>query len=198
MVATPKLLPEKFETVTKVTFHPPQYPLYALGKGGVMDKNGATRTILSILLLAGYIQCQQTTNTNCTMNGNTANCTSETTDYGAQQQRAYEQGQQVGHALGEGISGAMQAHAFTKGLRKYCAAHSGQDWHYYSKVDGHSLSSGHCPSEEDKAAGVANEFMSRHKDFIPGVANSQAMTSYIEAHKLNPLEENPLNMHIGT
>lgn len=144
--------------------------------------------ILSVLILAGSAYGQETTNTNCTLSGNNANCTSNTTDYGAQQQRSFEEGQQVGSALGEGIGLAMQRHSFSKGVKKYCAAHPGADWHYYSKADGHVISSGHCETEDEKAAAVANEFMSRHKDFIPDPANSKTMVAYFESHKLNPLK----------
>ena len=148
-----------------------------------------TATVLvGVLILWGSAYGQETTNTNCTLSGNTANCTSNTTDYGAQQQRSFEEGQQVGSALGEGIGLAMQRHSFSKGVKKYCAAHPGADWHYYSKADGHVLSSGHCPTEDEKAEAVANEFIARHKDFVPEPANSKVMIAYIESHKLNPLE----------
>jgi hypothetical protein len=146
--------------------------------------------VMTFLLLAGpSILAQQTTNTNCTTIGNNINCTSNTTDNAAQQQRAYETGQQVGNALGSGLAMAMQAHSFNKGVRNYCAAHPGNDWHYYSRVDGHVLSSGHCPSDEEKGVAAANEFMSHHKDFIPGQANSQVIVAYLESHKLDPREE---------
>lgn len=145
--------------------------------------------VLGIVLLScKAARSQETTTTNCSLSGNTANCTSNTTDYGAQQQRAYEQGQQVGNALGKGLAAAMQAHQFTKGLRKYCDAHPGQDWHYYSRVDGHTISQGHCPTQTDEALTAANEFMSRHKDYIPCPTNSAAITAYVDGHNLNPRE----------
>ena len=131
---------------------------------------------------------QSTTNTNCTMYGNTANCTSTTTDQGAQQQRAYEQGREAGQAIGQGLAVAMQRHRFGKGLRKYCAAHPGEDWHYRSASDGRVISSGHCPSDEDRVLAVANEFAARHKDFKRDPENAKAMTTYIEAHNLDPRE----------
>ena len=147
-------------------------------------------TALSLLMLpCPLLMSQQTTNTNCMTVGSNTNCTSTTTDYGAQQQRAYEQGQQVGTALGQGIGAAMQTHAFSKGLKKYCAAHPGQHWHYYSRADGHVLSSGHCPSDEDKAVEAANLFMSKHKEYIPGANNSQLITNYLDSHRLDPREE---------
>ncbi|MHB1937762.1 MAG: hypothetical protein ACYCOR_14405 [Acidobacteriaceae bacterium] len=157
-----------------------------------MKSHIAIRTatiLLGLLLFAGNAHGQQTTNTDCTLSGNTANCTSNTTDYGAQQQQAYETGQQVGNAIGQGLASAMQHHAFSKGVKKYCAAHPGQDWHYYSGRDGHVLSSGHCPSDEDKDVAAANEFMAHHKDFIPCAANSKVMVAYIEVHKFDPREQ---------
>lgn len=144
----------------------------------------------ALLLLSMHIAYgQQTTTTDCTLYDTTAHCTSNTTDTGVQQQRQFEQGQQAGRAVGEGIATAMQAHAFNKDLKKYCAAHPGQDWNYYSRADGHVLSSGHCPSDEEKALVAASEFMSRHKDFKAGDANSQAMTKYIQTNNLDPREE---------
>ena len=148
-----------------------------------------------IVIFFGFVcvvHAQQTTNTNtnCNTYGNTANCTSTstTTDYSAQQaeqqRQAYETGQRIGAALGT----AMQAHALSKNLRKYCDAHPGQDWHYYSRVDGHTISSGHCPSDEDKAEVAANEFAAHHKEFIRGPANAEAMVSYIQSHNLDPRE----------
>lgn len=145
---------------------------------------------LSIFVVTGpLLICQQTTNTNCTTYGSNTNCTSTTTDYSAQQQQAYEQGQAAGAALGQGIARAMQAHSFSKGLKKYCDAHPGQEWHYYSRADGHTISSGHCPTDEDEALEAANLFMSKHKDYIPGATNSQLITGYLDSHRLDPREE---------
>ena len=84
-----------------------------------------------VLLSTGNIYSQQTTTTDCTQNGNNTNCTSNTTDYGAQQQHSYEEGQQIGTELGTGIAAALQSHSFNKGVSKYCAEHPGQNWHYY-------------------------------------------------------------------
>lgn len=116
---------------------------------------------------------QQTTTTDCTQNGNNTNCTSNTTDYSAQQQQSYEAGQKIGNALGTGIAAAMQGHSFNKGLKKYCAEHPGEVWHYGSKRDGTVISSGRCPSNEDVAVAAANKFMSKHSKFIPCPENSK-------------------------
>lgn len=146
--------------------------------------------ILGTLVLTSHLmRSQQTTNTNCNVNGNAINCTSTATDNGAQQQRSYEAGQQIGNALGNGLAGAMQAHSFSKGLKKYCDAHPGEEWHYGNKVDGRVLSSGRCPTDEDKGLIAANEFMAHHKDYIRCPANSQLMVAYLETHKLDPREQ---------
>lgn len=145
---------------------------------------------LSLILAAnGVLQAQTTTNTNCNVYGSQVNCTSNTTDYGAQQRQTYETGQQIGNALGKGMAVAMQAHAFSRGLKKYCGAHPGGTWKYSSRVDGHLISSGTCPTDEDKGLSAANEFMSHHKDYIKEENNSKVMVSYLEEHKLDPREE---------
>ncbi len=134
-------------------------------------------------------QTTTTTNTNCNVYGNTADCTSTSTStpdtstqQAEQQRQAYETGQQIGAAFGQ----AMQAHAFSKGLRKYCDAHPGEDWHYRSRADGHEISSGHCPSDDDKVTVLSNEFAARHKEFMRTSANAQALATYMEANRLDP------------
>ena len=117
--------------------------------------------------------------TNCTTIGDNTHCVSTSTDNSAQQQQAYEAGQKIGNALGTGFSTAMQAHSFDKGLRKYCDAHPGEEWTYRSRLDGHTLSSGHCPSDSDISLQAANAFMSRHRDYIKSETNSQLMVAYL-------------------
>ena len=148
------------------------------------------RILLALAVLAPIfricVYAQQTTTTNCTVNGNSADCTSNTTDYGAQQQRAYEAGQQVGSALGTLIGMNMQARHFRKGLGKYCDAHPGQTWTYRSRSDGRLLSSGRCPSDSDKIAAAENEFVANHRTYIPCPENSQAVAAYIAQNQLDP------------
>jgi hypothetical protein len=157
-----------------------------------MTSNSVIRMaiLLSILSLAGHtIRGQQTTNTNCNTNGSMTNCTSTTTDNGAQQQRAYEAGQQLGNAIGSGLVAAMQSHSHNSWVKKYCAAHPGEDWRWFRKSDGRTIDSGRCPSDEDKGAIAANEFMAHHKDFIRGPENSKVMVAYLEDHRLDPREQ---------
>jgi len=76
-----------------------------------------------------------TTDTNCTMNGNTANCTSTSTDDSAairaQQERQAEQdkaneqlGAAVGNAMGRGILAMRDRHKFNS----YCKQHAGEPY----------------------------------------------------------------------
>jgi hypothetical protein len=146
-----------------------------------MSNCGATGTaaILSIFLVGGHILlAQQTTNTNCTTVGNNTNCTSNTTDNAAQQQRAYEAGQQVGNALGRGLGAAIHAHSENKAIKSFCSTHPG--W---------TIEGDRCLTNEDKGVIAANEFMSHHKEFIPEPANSKVLVAYLEDHKLDPREE---------
>jgi hypothetical protein len=153
---------------------------------------GTSRVALALAVLAigaSHSFSQQSTNTNCTTVGSNTNCTSTTTDYDAQQRRAYEQGQQIGNALGQGIAGAMQAHSFNKGLKKYCDAHPGEIWHYGRRATGDVYSSGRCPTEEQIAVEAANTFMARHRDYIANQTNSKFITDYLDSHRLDPRRE---------
>jgi hypothetical protein len=148
--------------------------------------NHGTRTlavvVLSFALRHSMHGQTTTTTTNCNVYGNTANCTSTSTDDSAQkaqqaqqQRQAYESGQKVGAAL-----------AFNRNLRKYCAAHPREDWHRTTADQ--FPKEGHCPSDDDKAAAVANEFMAHHKDFIHNPTNAQTLVTYLETNNLDPRE----------
>ena len=146
--------------------------------------------ILGVLLFAGSaMQGQQTTNTNCSVLGSNVNCTSTTTDNAAQQQQAYEAGQKVGDAVGNGIALAMLSHAKNSGIKKYCAGHPGESWRWMRSSDEVLLDSGRCPTDEEKGVIAANEFMGRHKDFIREQANSKVLVAYLGDHKLDPRDE---------
>jgi hypothetical protein len=125
---------------------------------------------------------------NCTTAGSNINCTSTTTDYGAQQQRDYEAGQQVGRAIGSGVAVAIQRHSFNKSVQRYCSKHPGQNW---SSGSGET---GYCPSDSDKIAEATLAFMARHRDYIPdgvyfGGPNHQHMIAYLDTHRLDPRRE---------
>jgi len=145
--------------------------------------------ILAAALISVSALAQQTTDTNCTTSGNSINCTSTTTDRAAQQQRAYEAGQQVGAALGTGIAAAVQAHAHSKWVKNYCAAHPGGGWKTTNRVTGVVTQRGRCPTDEDKQLEAANTFMSKHRDYIPEPNNSTILVAYLDTHKLDPREE---------
>jgi hypothetical protein len=145
-------------------------------------------TILILVSVSPKIEAQQTTDTNCNVNGSTANCTSRTTDNAAQQQRAYEAGQQVGNALGAalglGIRKGIQAHDAHKlrsDQKTYCEGHPGET--------GYIKGSFYCQTDGDKGVVAANIFVSKHRDYVPEPANSQAMMAYINTHNLDPREE---------
>jgi hypothetical protein len=165
-----------------------------------MTVNNVTRRVAVLVVLSFalpysmYGQQTTTTNTNCNVYGNTADCTSASTststpDTSAQQaerdRENYETGQKMGAALGQ----AMQARAFSKSLRKYCDQHPGEDWSNSSRAaDGHTISSGHCPSDDDKVRALSNEFAAHHKDFVHTSANAQALVTYMETNRLDPRE----------
>lgn len=132
-----------------------------------------------------YADAQQTTSTDCTVLGNTAHCSSNTTDTAAQQREMFQQGQQFGQALAM----AIQARKFTKDVKRYCASHPGEDWRYYSNGDGHTISSGHCLSRQEEANAAAGAFMVRHKEFKIETTNFDAMWAYVQANNLDPREE---------
>jgi hypothetical protein len=146
---------------------------------------------LSITLIfasvLSHAAAQSTTNTNCTTNGNATNCTSTSTS--TDNTNAYRAGQQVGNALGLGIARMMQSHSQTRWVKHYCAANPGGNWRQWSRADGHTIATGYCPTSEDRAVAAANEFMSKHKEYIAESSNSELLTSYIELHRLDPREE---------
>jgi hypothetical protein len=146
--------------------------------------------LFAFVLIAGQLtQAQQTTNTSCILSGNMANCTSTTVDHSAQQRQAYETGQQVGSAIGIIVGRAVASHKMNAGIRKYCVQHPGSRYTWRNNRTGYVMASGYCPSNDDKAAYAANEFVAHHKDYKPSDANSQALLSYINAHNLDPREK---------
>jgi hypothetical protein len=151
-------------------------------------KHGTVPVILS-LLLGAYAIAQQTTttDTSCRLNGNTADCTStsNTIDNGAQQRA----NQEAAAALGRGLGLALAAHSNNRKIKKYCEAHPGANWRLTSNADGHLIGSGRCPDDQDKTGEAVGQFMARHKDYVPGQANSEAMMAYIKVGNLDPREE---------
>ena len=108
----------------------------------MLKSSGLGVLTVGVLLLFAIPELpgQQTTNTNCTSSGANTNCTSTTTDNSAQQQRAYETGQQNGKAIGSGIAAGVNAHAQTKWVRNYCAANPGMGWKWTRNSDGRVIS----------------------------------------------------------
>jgi len=146
------------------------------------------------LLLSVQVVAQTTTNTNCNIQstGSTsasANCTSTSTDTTAQRKQDYEAGAALGNALGTGLARAMQAHAETKWVKKFCAANPGKSWWW--KQNGTVVDRGTCQDPEIVAASV---FMAKHKDYIADPNNANVMLGYLESHNLNPSEEKSYEM----
>ena len=125
-----------------------------------MRMNNATRSLVILVLLLFAIRPSMhgqttTTNTDCTINGNTANCTSTSTDDSAQRQaqaaaqaekdrQAEELGKSVGNATGGLIGLAMRKHAIAKQYKAYCNQHPGEPW-ARRDAKGSVLDQGTCP-----------------------------------------------------
>jgi len=120
-----------------------------------MTMNNVARSlaILVVLLFARHSMYGQTTttSTDCTINGNTANCTSTSTDDSAQRQaqaerdrEAYETGKSMGNAMGGLVGAAVRKHAIAKQYKAYCNQHPGEAW-ARRDAKGAVLDQGTCP-----------------------------------------------------
>jgi hypothetical protein len=105
-----------------------------------MTMSNATRRLAMLVVLLFAMRHSMygqttTTDTNCTVYGNTANCTSTSTDDSAairaQQQRQAEQdqaneqaGAAIGNAMGRGILAMRERHKFNS----YCKQHAGEPY----------------------------------------------------------------------
>jgi hypothetical protein len=88
------------------------------------------RNVLIFTLVASVsavASAQTKTTTNCSTNGNQTSCTSNSYDYGAQQQQMYQAGQQIGTGLGlllgAGIRATGEKHQLHAAIKKYCTQH---------------------------------------------------------------------------
>jgi hypothetical protein len=125
-----------------------------------MRMKNATRSLAILVLLLFAIRHSMygqttTTNTDCTINGNTANCTSTSTDDSAQRQaqaaaqaekdrQAEELGKNMGNAMGGLVGAAMRKHAIAKQYKAYCNQHPGESW-ARRDAKGTVLDQGTCP-----------------------------------------------------
>lgn len=125
-----------------------------------MTMSNATRrlAILAVLLFAmrrSMYGQTTTTNTDCTISGNTANCTSTSTDDSAQRQaqaaaqaekdrQAEELGKSMGNAMGGLVGAAMRKHTIAKQYKAYCNQHPGESW-ARRDAKGNVLDQGTCP-----------------------------------------------------
>jgi hypothetical protein len=122
--------------------------------------NNATRRLAMLVVLSFALRHSAraqttTTNTDCTINGSTANCTSTSTDDSAQRQaqaaaqaekdrQAEELGKSAGNAMGGLVGLAMRKHAIGKQYKAYCNQHPGESW-ARRDAKGTVLDQGTCP-----------------------------------------------------
>jgi len=93
-------------------------------------------TVLLFAAIAVGQNSTSTTQTNCTLNGNMADCTSNTQTQAQPQQSSTQSAQQFHQgmqALGTGIA----YHKANSWVKKYCKKHPGSTWWYQSPATGH-------------------------------------------------------------
>ena len=147
-------------------------------------------------------------NTTCTTIGNQINCTS--VDQGAQNQQAYEAGQQFGNAVGLLIARGIQSHQFHSAIKSQCKQLApGAQWNLQNNLG--QTWSGTCPvpkpqkvkvklskgevrldkitaqdmaklSIEDKTSVTAAQFMQKHPEYLPCPGNSKRMIDFMADH----------------
>ena len=105
-----------------------------------LTMSNATRRLAILLVLSFALRHSMhgqttTTDTNCTVNGNTANCTSTSTDNSAairaQQERQAEQdkaNEQAGAAVGKAMGSAMNGLIVGHKIKSYCKQHAGESY----------------------------------------------------------------------
>src|ERR1039458_169813 len=128
-----------------------------------MTMNATRRLAILVVLLFALRPSMHgqttTTNTDCTINGNTANCTSTSTDNSAQiaaraaaqaekDRQGEELGKSMGNALGAGIGAMARAHNFHKQVKQYCMQHPGETWTWGNNNSGEVYKSGQCEGEK--------------------------------------------------
>jgi hypothetical protein len=101
--------------------------------------------LVFVLLAAGAVgqNSTSTTQTNCTLNGNMADCTSNTQTQAQPQHTSAQSAQQMHQgmqALGTGIA----YHKANNWVKKYCKKHPGSTWWYQSPATGRL--EGTCPN----------------------------------------------------
>jgi len=108
------------------------------------------RYVATVLLFATIAVGQNstsTTQTNCTLNGNMANCTSNTQTQVQPQQSNAQSAQQMHdgmEALGTALGTSVAYHKANKWVKKYCKKHPGSTWWYQSPATGRL--DGTCPN----------------------------------------------------
>jgi hypothetical protein len=89
-------------------------------------------TVVLLALCVGMVaqSSTSTTQTDCTVNGSTANCTSTTQT--TQQPDMFRAGQAIGQPLGQAIAYRRAKHW----VKKYCEKNPGKTWWYSSPATG--------------------------------------------------------------
>lgn len=124
------------------------------------------RSIIIFLLLArfGYAQ---STNTNCTANGNQADCNTQT-------QQANQNGEKLGAGLGQ-LAVALAIRHAQKATESFCHNNPGQVYKGYQ-----------CPTLEQAAVETAISWRDRHPKFHQCPENANVMINYMTSNNLDP------------
>jgi len=102
-------------------------------------------SLFTILCVSITVAQNSATNTNCQINGNTANCTSTTqhAPQAATPSQSLEQGYRVGRDMGQPLGQAIAYHRANRWVKKFCKKHPGASWWYSSAATGRL--EGTCP-----------------------------------------------------
>jgi len=114
--------------------------------------------VVVLLFAMRHSMCGQTTttNTDCTLNGNTANCTSTSTDNSAAIRAQQEAGAAVGKAMGTAVNGLIVGHR----IKSYCKKHPGETWTLSNNNTGEVYNSGQCPESNRQTPQTAQQLAS--------------------------------------
>jgi len=170
-----------------------------------MTLSNATRRLAMLVVLSFALRHSMhgqttTTNTDCTINGNTANCTSTSTDDSAERKaqaeaqaerdrRSEELGKSMGNAFGAGIGAMARVHNFHKQVNQYCKQHPGETWTWGNNDTGEVYESGQCKGEKQYTPTVSKEPTSGDPcSRLPAGANGCKDGKTVEAYAAKKLD----------
>src|SRR5208282_1956919 len=164
-----------------------------------LTMSNATRRLAILLVLSFALRHSMhgqttTTDTNCTVNGNTANCTSTSTDNSAairaQQERQAEQdkaNEQAGAAVGKAMGSAMNGLIVGHKIKSYCKQHAGESY-TWTWPDGRKQE-GVCPGTvvvtKEKLIEASNSAFRAEK--VVGYAESSGDTFTIHSERASDM-----------